>query len=329
MKRFYLYAPAGETLGLGHLRRMLALAEGLRTYAGVDPVIVTGPGSDAPSICARRGLKAVNAGIATAVETFRTALAGSTWVLDTKEDVTAPLALLREAGARICLVDNHTDARFMADIAVYPVEHLADELEWKGFTGKLLQGVAYFPLDPSFVRAGHAVRHLGPRVVVSFGGADPNGLTEMAVEALRGLEWQGELWVVLGPFFRNGTGQVAAGSARLKTVRQPADVAEIMAGATLAVTAFGITLYELAYLGVPAVFLNNFPEDEREARRFAALGTAVGMGYYAAVGVTEIRRAVEDLLKDGGRRALMAQRGRRLVDGRGVERLVAALCSPG
>jgi spore coat polysaccharide biosynthesis predicted glycosyltransferase SpsG len=98
-----------------------------------------------------------------------------------------------------------------------------------------------------------------------------------------------------------------------------------MRWADLAICAGGSTCWELAYMGVPSIILILAENQRGIAESLAEAGAADCLGWHADAGSGAITEAVARLVADPERRAALTRRGRRLVDGQGVERVVDAL----
>ena len=123
-----------------------------------------------------------------------------------------------------------------------------------------------------------------------------------------------------GTFEGIAAGLTAAG-ADVVWLRGVDDVVATMASADVAVAAAGVTAYELCRVGVPAVLLAVAENQEPVARRLDDTGAALTAGADDAVD------SALALLDDPDRRATMTRVARRLVDGRGAARVVAAMRS--
>jgi spore coat polysaccharide biosynthesis predicted glycosyltransferase SpsG len=172
--------------------------------------------------------------------------------------------------------------------------------------------------DPTGITASPC----GKRVVVSMGGADPLGLTEVALEALRQARVEADF--VIGPAFAAPDGlAMRIEAAGFVAHRHGTDLASLYARAALALVAFGVTAYELAALGVPALYMPISEDHARSASAFADAGTGEMLPLNATPG--QIARAVTLLLDDDVRRAEMSMAGPRLVDGSGASNIAADL----
>jgi len=98
------------------------------------------------------------------------------------------------------------------------------------------------------------------------------------------------------------------------------EMAKTMAKADLAISAGGITLYELACLGVPSLVVSIVPHQMFTAKTFEEKGAAKSLGMDPSV--SEFESALSSLMKDVSARKTMAQKAQRIVDGKGLERVL-------
>ncbi len=177
-----------------------------------------------------------------------------------------------------------------------------------------------------------ATHQHGIRVLVTFGGADPAGMTTVAIEALRAAAVDGlTARIVCGaehpdPSAVSAAAQALSGQATV--VQDAREMAPHMTWASLAITAAGSTCWELAYLGVPMVVVPVTENQRAVAAGLEDAGAAVSLGTPGRPPeAAAIADAVASLAADPERRATMATAGRALVDGRGGERIAAVLAA--
>ncbi|HDH04206.1 MAG TPA: hypothetical protein ENH01_00620 [Nitrospirae bacterium] len=99
-------------------------------------------------------------------------------------------------------------------------------------------------------------------------------------------------------------------------------MALLMSESDIAFTAFGITLFELAYMGVPSVVIANYREDKEDMAAYDKLGIGIPLGFHEEIDGNNIRNAVESFLHKRELLNEMSKTGKTLVDGNGVERIV-------
>lgn len=106
--------------------------------------------------------------------------------------------------------------------------------------------------------------------------------------------------------------------------RAPADLAPLMARASVAVCGGGVTPLEAASLGIPLVIKVLADNQAPGAQALASVGAAkVIAGEWKDV--TGVAGMALDLLADDAERAVLAERARALVDGKGAARVVAVM----
>jgi spore coat polysaccharide biosynthesis predicted glycosyltransferase SpsG len=112
---------------------------------------------------------------------------------------------------------------------------------------------------------------------------------------------------------------------RLEVVCEPGEVPLRVARCHFAVTAGNAWSLELACVGVPQLVIVQAETHWPTAQRLEEEGAATCLGWHANVSASTVRQAVHDLLTDPLERQAMARCGRKLIDGRGPDRLVTAL----
>lgn len=319
-------------IGLGHVVRCLALADELAQAHGCRVafamrqgplghelvraggyVVFTPPGVELPF-----NYSEWLEGIANQVQ-------ARALVLDVRDDLLAQaVGRLREGGLLIATIDDPSVRRLEADLAFYPPVPQAKRLDWTSFSGQSHVGWEWVVLRREFAHPPARVYHDRPVVLVTMGGSDPAGLTLRAVAALDRLSGDFDALVVLGPGYSHN-GELAdlltATRRHFCLRRDVSDMCGLMAQVDLAVASFGVTAYELAAMGVPAIYLCLTRDHAESASAFVEAGMADSLGVYTEVAAETLAGRVGTLLADAPRRARMGQRARRLVDGRGAERV--------
>ena len=163
------------------------------------------------------------------------------------------------------------------------------------------------------------------------GGSDPAGMTEFALRALDSLPMPLAVRVVVGPGFAGGVelhDAIARSTHCVQVSIAPASLQPLMQASRIAVASFGVTAYELAACGVPAVHLCLTGDHARSSSAFDLEGIAHTLGVFGQVAPQQVADAVMRLMGNAGRRTTIAAHARTLIDGRGAKR-VAALIAAG
>jgi spore coat polysaccharide biosynthesis protein SpsF len=126
-------------------------------------------------------------------------------------------------------------------------------------------------------------------------------------------------------------GAVARGLVALKknyeTVEGADDLSVEYANADVAVCAFGVTAYELAACGIPALYVNLTEDHALSASAFADEGMGLNLGLADKVSDADIARFLQWLLNKPAARREMRKQGMALLDGQGASRIAADLAS--
>jgi len=195
----------------------------------------------------------------------------------------------------------------------------------------LTLGVENMIMAPAYARLARRPRaHRGPvrRLLVLMGGTDSSGSTAHLVRALAGRLPRVRKTLVVGPnFARPAELARALREARdpsFAVVHDPPDLPARMRRADAAITLGSDASLELACVGTPTILMEEAPHERRQARRLARGGAGLFAGSRREASPARLLAALRRL-DDPSLRARMSRAGRRLVDGRGAERLSTAL----
>ncbi|HEX5822876.1 MAG TPA: hypothetical protein VFY18_00325 [Candidatus Limnocylindrales bacterium] len=311
MTAVHLVTAAGSDEGRGHLARALAMAEAL-TGIGARVTLELLRGAPSPADAARirdLGLTAEPPAEPAAVLV----------------DVPDPNEVAdRRPRERLAVFDDRELLRGAAALVIQP--SLA---RWGGSADarRVLEGYAYAPVRASLRRlaAERPDDATPPAVVVCFGGSDPADVSARVVPAIAAAgSWS--TVAILGPGYRGRL--TKAGDAlddTVRVLRDPADLDRLLATATLVVGGGGTMKFELAILGRATILLAVADDQRPVGPPFAATGAARFLGDGRSIDPAEVGVAVATLMMDTGARSAMATRGREVVDGRGAERIAAAV----
>ncbi len=334
-------ADGNKGIGAGHVMRCLALAQAWQdgggmavfAFASASPALKKRLKSEGMKTAA---VKATAGGNRDARKTAAIALRlGASWVVVDGYAFGADyLARLRVDGLRLALIDdNGIVERHEAEIVInqnlYARE---DRYRRQGKNTGLLLGSRYALIRREFLGQRtnrRRFREKGYRVLVTLGGADPLGLSPAAIRALGKLApAELEVRVVVGPANPNGNRcreEMRAASLRGEVISAAENMAEHMVWADVAVAAAGSTCWEMACLGLPAILVVTADNQAPIAASLHEAGIARSLGRPGLTLESRIAAAAKGLLADAAARREMCRRGRKLIDGRGAERVARVL----
>ena len=326
--RIAVRTTAGKGIGFGHLRRCVTLANAVTAGAPAAAVEfwIDGP-PEAVAACERTGFvaRSVVAGAAGTLELLRRSAAPGLLVVDDYGVDDGSFATWRPRVDALIVVDDLADRFLDADLVINGGPS-ARQLAYRTAEGcQMLLGSEYALLRSTF-RDWPARPVSGPvsRVLVTLGGADPSGFTEPVVRAVRRALPAAAIDVIVGPLFgpTPGLDALAAGDVHLH--RGIDDPARLMAEAELAVSGGGQTLYELAATGLPTVGISLASNQEGNLSALALVPTLLRAPVPDGAAPDDwsaVTHAVRALATDHQLRQQMSEAGRRLIDGRGADRV--------
>jgi UDP-2,4-diacetamido-2,4,6-trideoxy-beta-L-altropyranose hydrolase len=241
-------------------------------------------------------------------------------------------AKVHEGAARILVIDDLADRAHVCDVLLdqnlhpCPAQRYASRVAQQC---RLLLGPRFALLRPEFAaaRSRCAPRERLRNILVFFGGADLDNLTQIALDALA-LGQASDLSVTvvagsLNPRWEELQRQCAA-MPNVTFHRETDAMAELMAKADLAIGAAGTTSWERCCLGLPTIVVSVADNQSEVARGLARARAALRLErqQFTAARLAKLLarlRLRPQLLH------WMSERAARLVDGRGAERVGIAM----
>jgi spore coat polysaccharide biosynthesis protein SpsF len=319
----------GGKFGYGHVKRMASLARALRDRESIGVVFAVNGTVDALAPIRRAGFEAQLLTSESHLGELIARLQPQMLLLDCREGPSrAELDVLGRDVPVTAVIDDGSERRLAADFAYYPPVPQVKTLDWTGARTVPRIGWEWSltGLNPHLTPARALASR--PTLLVAMGGSDPFGLTLRAAQALTGIDPAWRVRFVIGAGMAEGNkvaAAIVAMSNRYETVEHADDLAIEYAHADLGLCAFGVTAYEMAAFGVPALYIGLSQDHAASARAFDEAGMGQLLGVMSEVGDEAIAAAVTALAQDGHRRRQMRKIGLALIDGEGATRIAADL----
>jgi UDP-2,4-diacetamido-2,4,6-trideoxy-beta-L-altropyranose hydrolase len=339
MNGLLIRADGDARIGTGHVMRCLALAQGWQDAGGHVQLAMA---SSTPTLEERlkaEGIKVFHlakrpgsAEDATQVVSLARQIDASWVVTDGYHFGAAYQQIIKASGQCLLFIDDYGHAGHYAADLVLNQNIYADRSLYTSCRPNtcLLLGTRYALLRREFWKWCSRRRKVPPvarRVLVTLGGADTDNVTLKVIQALQLTEIDRlEAVVVIGG--SNPHAEKLRSAIRNRDIRlehNVTDMPALMAWADLAVSAGGSTCWELAFMGLPSVILVLAENQQPVAVGLDAAGAAVSLGRPSAVTAVEIAETVTELAAAHEKRTASARRGRELVDGVGVARVVQSM----
>lgn len=309
-----ILADGGPRVGLGHLGRCTALAQAMDRFHGVKPIfLLKEPKS-------RRWVH--NKGFST-----RPSFNGS-WdllVVDSYHLSMRDLLSLRRSTRVLAMVDDLGRVPVACEWVLNSSVYAHTVRYTMARTSGLLLGPKFHPLRMEYwrPRASRPVREEVRDVLVMLGGTNEWGLLEKVVSVARRVLSEARYHLVAGPF---GALSVMKNDDRVIIHRSPKNLRPLLERCDMAISGGGQSLYELAYVGLPAVAVCLAENQTQNVAGFQRAGTILVSGQPEERGFySKLARGLSVLGRDRSLRERMSHRGWDLVDENGALRVADSL----
>lgn len=245
----------------------------------------------------------------------------------------------QQSGLLVVSIDDPEEKRLAADLVFYPPVPQVERMNWQGFVGERHVGWDWVILRSQFssykllnVTTNKSKADHIPQILVTMGGSDPAGLTMLALEALEKIDQPFHATVLIGAGFCHTTTLnewLKTATKKYEVLLNVDDVAAIMAGSDLAIASFGMTAYELAAMGVPALYVCLSEDHAESAGVFTDAGIGISLGVSSRVTVEMLAGRIGGLLGDPYARQKQSEVAKDTIDGLGAIRIAEKIASKG
>ncbi len=341
--RAIIRADSSATIGHGHVMRCLALAGALRErgFGQIHFLLRRQPGDAVAAIeqagCTWQALpdEAADAGRdAQASADALRALGGTDLlVLDHYQRGAAWANALRPHARCVLVIDDLADRPLAGDLLLDQNWHddafARYQAVWPA-TGRTLFGPGYALLRPEFAatRTARGPRDGGlRRVVIAFGGSDPDNATEACLAALHAARPDLHCDVIIGSGAPQGPAvrERWAATACVEVTIGARDIARRFAAADLFVGAGGSMTWERASLGLPGITLPIAANQQPLCAKLATAGEGIDLGAFGPQALARLPDAMTALAADAPRLRAMGEALARRCDGLGAQRVAEAV----
>lgn len=279
-----IYADGVPERGYGHLFRQFGVWQNISSYYDTFFLCDTDMQRE---FCEERNLPFTSTGIP---------LDGSdVMIIDSKADLPAAIQSHRHRIGYTIAVDTLETWARDVECIVFPSFYFDSRIaEYFSKQTKVITGRDYVLLRQS------PQSYKSRPILVTFGGSDPNKLTEMVLQELvkKGLGKQ--VTALIGPGFTKSPQWFAEQFPTVDVLGSQKTTFELVGSATQVISALGVTLQEVEYLGKPCMVIFNYLSDAsdfdilREASDHSK--TWVNGGFYGNLNLTKFEGALDDLL---------------------------------
>jgi len=204
------------------------------------------------------------------------------------------------------------------------------EIDKGGETSRVKTGTKYFLLDLPVQSIDYKLEDRD-YILITCGGSDPYGISKFVLEAFNSIESVvKKIKLVIGPRFLPELicelkTMVDKMKHEVQIVSSPEDLLSLMQESLLAISTSGLTKYELAASGTPAMLISIDREHYDINQTFLQAGSAIDVGVMGTFSKKYFTEQLTALLADHGRRCEMSTAGKNIIDGLGAQRIISEI----
>jgi len=191
-------------------------------------------------------------------------------------------------------------------------------------------GIKYLMLGPDFgdISNAKAIDDFS-NVLITMGGIDHYDLTSKILLILDRSDANFDITAIVGPYYENlGSirSQIDKMSKKVQMIKSPPTLYPYMVKCSMAFSAGGQTLYELAALGCPAIAITIWENQSGNVSALSKMGAIEGVIYSNDGGFDYVlEKSSLKLIYDKTERQRLSQIASAIVDGKGAERVSNAI----
>ena len=195
--------------------------------------------------------------------------------------------------------------------------------------GNVLAGSDYVIILKEYIEAkkkkvvSNGVRN----ILVTFGGSDPSCLTLVVIKALKKItEYDFNVRLIIGGGFdqdlTDSINEKCCAIDNIELIHAPENLIEHMLWADIAVSATGLTKYELSFMQVPSILISIDTEHAQVHQAFSDLGTSTHLGVVSSDTEFKLKNEVIKFIEDQGLLNDMREKSKIYFDGLGAQRVI-------
>jgi len=323
-KKVLYRVDGGHKTGLGHIYRAKSLLKTLN----LRPFVLTFSPDDVVSqmeewgmdVCKIEDKREVDEQVVSLAEKISAKLL----IQDIRDTTLESMNFLKRSGLKIVNFDDLGSGMELADLLIdanIPSDKLIDSTK--------LFGKSYMVLDSVYADF-NAMEKVIPssveKVVVTMGGSDPRNLAGWAAEIISKSFENFSLTVAVGGSSKNKDEiQGLADKYRFRCLYDVSNMAELFFENDLAIISGGITLYEASAVGIPSVVLPQVEHQHHIGKEFENQQVVLCPFGHKQKDEGKLIDTVRLLSEDRELRKNMSDKGKMLVDGKGVFRVSNAI----
>jgi|SaaInlStandDraft_4_1057021.scaffolds.fasta_scaffold16109_3 UDP-2,4-diacetamido-2,4,6-trideoxy-beta-L-altropyranose hydrolase len=189
---------------------------------------------------------------------------------------------------------------------------------------KLLIGSKFNAVNELFFKVGLSNKN-NKHILITLGGEDPEDLTSWLIKGLSDILSTNRVVIIVGPAnpnLENIKKNVLIHVPHAQVIFSPKNLSKYMIDAVLAITAGGITCYELAAAKVPQCMIALEEHQKSLINGFVSNNAAALLGFYDNIHIDKVKKIVNQVLKNKNISRSISENASNLVPKKGLLNII-------
>ncbi len=233
---------------------------------------------------------------------------------------------LKQKNFKVLSIDDTAQIYYYSDIVLN--QNISSEK--LNFTSekytKFLLGTKYAMIrDQILNRSKKTDKEKVEKILIMLGGTDRDNLILKILKMLEEINEKIEFVVLIGPLNPHEDEikkYIKDKNMKVKVIKSPKNMAEIYLDTDIAISAGGSSCYELAYFGIPNIIITIADNQLNIAKGLDNKKTSIFLGKKQEINKEKLQNRVKELINNDSLRNTLSKNGKKLVDGKGKERIV-------
>ncbi|MDE1840480.1 MAG: hypothetical protein KGI09_01215 [Thaumarchaeota archaeon] len=235
-------------------------------------------------------------------------------IIDSKRKSILKIIKSVKDSVKVVLIDNRQFANH-ADLAILP----GIREQFGVCPENCLVGPKYVIINPEFKQ--QKTRKKKNVILLSMGGSDKKNITFRIVSEFKKVTSDFKLLVILGKFYvgENKLRKLISNDDRFKIIKDPQNFPHLMFECSVGIIAFGITVYESVFARLPTFVISHSNENDISAKRMANCDWFKYLGKYNKI---KYKDAVNEIISYFHNDQLLKMSSyNSIIDDKGAERI--------
>lgn len=252
-------------------------------------------------------------------------------------DRTINIKVLKKYCGKLVYITDDTHPKKIRRVNANIVFALSPNIHEDDFTEqvdntKYYVGLRYFPLKEEFGENKVSIKEEPKNILITLGGSDASNNTIRVLKAIDSMDISSKRITVVVSSASDMWGQLTSTVYKNKVVikRDVVDMISLMLETDIAICSAGNTLLELLSLGIPTITLPHTKREQEHALEYSKLkGVMRTSSYGPKIDINEVEELFSRLLNDRRLRLDLNYNSQKIIDGKGLGRMVGILNNAG